>query len=358
LKDLSIDALSGKRIAIHSHIVMTKGFSKSILLDHRNSTWFDINHETHDIICECQTSIDDCLNKRSIIDKKFIIEYIDVLILNNIFFLVDEKIIFESFESRNKLSDFDQLILVIGENSTFDINKALYEINNYSFNCILIDLDGVAIPDINSIKNVYLILRSDFKKFIFSHLEFASTIFSEIHFYNSPNEEVLMVNYCKIIYYQNGNANVTCGQISEYWFNVDSNVYSNRKYNSCLQGKVTIDAEGNIKNCPSMKESYGNIKDTTLAEAIEKPGFKKYWDINKDKIHVCKDCEFRYICTDCRAYIEDPEDILSKPLKCGYNPYTGEWSEWSTNPLKQKAIDFYGMREMVEEMDVSDSDAT
>jgi SPASM domain peptide maturase of grasp-with-spasm system len=98
-----------------------------------------------------------------------------------------------------------------------------------------------------------------------------------------------------------------------------------------------------------MTESFGNIKETTLMEALEKPGFKKCWDINKDKIHVCKDCEFRYACTDCRAYVEDPADILSKPLKCGYNPYTGEWSEWSTNPLKQKAIEFYGMLEMVEE---------
>ncbi|NIG32274.1 grasp-with-spasm system SPASM domain peptide maturase, partial [Enterobacter sp. Ap-916] len=33
----------------------------------------------------------------------------------------------------------------------------------------------------------------------------------------------------------------------------------------------------------------------------------------------------------------------SKPLKCGYNPYTGEWEEWSINPLKQKAIKYYGM---------------
>ena len=98
-----------------------------------------------------------------------------------------------------------------------------------------------------------------------------------------------------------------------------------------------------------MSQSFGNIKDTTLAEALEKPDFKKYWNINKDKIHVCKDCEFRYICTDCRAYVEDPEDILSKPLKCGYNPYTGEWSEWSTNPLKQKAIEHYGMQDLLAE---------
>ena len=140
-----------------------------------------------------------------------------------------------------------------------------------------------------------------------------------------------------------------CGIIEQELFVPNLRFFSySKKFNSCLYGKISIDSEGNIKNCPSMKESYGNIRDTTLAEALEKPGFKKYWDINKDKIHVCKDCEFRYICTDCRAYVEDPDDILSKPLKCGYNPYSGEWSEWSTNPLKQKAINYYGMREMVE----------
>ena len=90
-----------------------------------------------------------------------------------------------------------------------------------------------------------------------------------------------------------------------------------------------------------MKESYGNIKDTTLEEVLNKKGFKKLWTIHKDKIKVCQDCEFRHICTDCRAYREDPEDIYSKPLKCGYSPYTNEWEEWSTNPLKQKAIKHY-----------------
>jgi SPASM domain peptide maturase of grasp-with-spasm system len=146
-----------------------------------------------------------------------------------------------------------------------------------------------------------------------------------------------------------------CGFVDLEKFNATIYSYSEALYhNSCLNRKISIDAEGNIKNCPSMSESFGNIRDTTLHGATEKSGFKKYWDINKDKIHVCKDCEYRYICTDCRAYVEDPEDIFSKPLKCGYNPYTGEWSKWSTNPLKQKAIDFYGMMEMVDEMNKAD----
>jgi SPASM domain peptide maturase of grasp-with-spasm system len=139
-----------------------------------------------------------------------------------------------------------------------------------------------------------------------------------------------------------------CGIISPDYFTINIKTFTEaQKHNTCLNRKISIDTEGYIRNCPSMKEHYGNIKDTTLQEALAHPDFKKYWFVNKDQISVCKDCEFRYICTDCRAYIENPEDMYSKPLKCGYNPYTCEWEEWSTNPLKQKAIDHYRMREMV-----------
>lgn len=172
-----------------------------------------------------------------------------------------------------------------------------------------------------------------------------------ITIYDSPNTSFLstkknafgQVYFVKDKVYSEKN----CGIIKPDFFTINMKTYTESlNYNTCLNRKISIDKKGNIKNCPSMQESFGNIKDTTLAEAIEKPGFKKYWDINKDKIHVCKDCEFRYICTDCRAYIEDPKDILSKPLKCGYNPYNGEWEVWSNNKLKQKAIALYNFNNL------------
>lgn len=144
-----------------------------------------------------------------------------------------------------------------------------------------------------------------------------------------------------------------CGNICQEYFvcNIE-NFIESLNYNSCLNKKIAIDIEGNIKNCPSMIQSFGNIKDTTLENALNHSEFKKYWNLTKDNIEVCKDCEFRYICTDCRAYTElthtSNEGLdVSKPLKCGYNPYTGEWQEWSTNPLKQKAIQQYGMQELI-----------
>jgi hypothetical protein len=42
--------------------------------------------------------------------------------------------------------------------------------------------------------------------------------------------------------------------------------------------------------------------------------------------------------------VENPRDPYSKPLKCGYNPYTAEWAEWSQHPLKQDAIAYYGLK--------------
>ncbi|MFS4432339.1 SPASM domain-containing protein [Chryseobacterium sp. S90] len=101
-----------------------------------------------------------------------------------------------------------------------------------------------------------------------------------------------------------------------------------------------------------MSQSFGNITDSSLENALNHPELKKYWNLTKDSIEVCKNCEFRYICTDCRAYTEQT-DInnegldISKPLKCGYNPYTGEWEEWSRNPLKQKAIEYYEMQDLI-----------
>jgi SPASM domain peptide maturase of grasp-with-spasm system len=136
----------------------------------------------------------------------------------------------------------------------------------------------------------------------------------------------------------------SCGKVNLEYFDTNlPKVLEAVNHNSCLHKKIAIDIEGNIRNCLSMPQNFGNIKDTRLEEALQHNDFKKYWNLTKDQIEVCKDCEFRYICTDCRAYTErshiNKEGLdTSKPLKCSYNPYTGEWEEWCTNSLKQKAL--------------------
>lgn len=112
-------------------------------------------------------------------------------------------------------------------------------------------------------------------------------------------------------------------------------------FNGCLHGKIAVDRNGDIRNCPSMRRSFGNIGTTSLVAAASAAEFRTSWRLNKDLIATCRDCEFRYACTDCRAYVEDPDDPRSKPLKCGYDPYIGEWQDWRSNVWKMKVFDHY-----------------
>ncbi|WP_405209017.1 grasp-with-spasm system SPASM domain peptide maturase [Aquimarina sp. LLG6339-5] len=139
-----------------------------------------------------------------------------------------------------------------------------------------------------------------------------------------------------------------CGIIDPKLFTIKIPVFTESlKYNSCLNKKMSIDIEGNIKNCPSMSQIFGNIKNDDIEKVVQSKEFQKAWGIHKDLVDTCKDCEYRRVCTDCRAYIENPENQFSKPLKCGYDPYTNKWEEWSTNPLKQEAIKYYGFQEFL-----------
>lgn len=122
-------------------------------------------------------------------------------------------------------------------------------------------------------------------------------------------------------------SNTHCGAISPMYFTFSNmRLFSEAKnFNSCLNRKVGIDVDGAIKNCPSLPKSYGNIKDTSIHSAVTNIHFQELWQVNKDQIDICKTCEFRYVCTDCRAFIDDSEDKYSKPSKCSYNPYTTKW---------------------------------
>ncbi|MFT3749702.1 MAG: grasp-with-spasm system SPASM domain peptide maturase [Agriterribacter sp.] len=99
-----------------------------------------------------------------------------------------------------------------------------------------------------------------------------------------------------------------------------------KKFNSCLNRKVSVDKEGQLCNCPSTQKRFGHVSDTAIKDILNEKEFFSLWNINKDKIEDCKICEYRYMCQDCRAYLKDRSNVYSKPLKCNYNPYEGKWS--------------------------------
>lgn len=109
---------------------------------------------------------------------------------------------------------------------------------------------------------------------------------------------------------------------------------------SCLLGKITITEFGDVLPCIfSRNHSVGNVLiSKSLKQIIEGQELHRIWLSTKDNVLVCRDCEYRYVCFDCRPLSEGVAagnaNYLNAPYpRCTYNPYTGEWGGglWKVN---------------------------
>jgi SPASM domain peptide maturase of grasp-with-spasm system len=361
--------MKNKYLKLFASCIPVKGNQRSIICDLQRYTYHFIPNDLYFFIKnESNIIIKEIYKKYTGSNSKIIRKYIDFLIEEEYAFLcdTDELEFFPQLSLEWKTPSIINNAIIDIEYDTLDLEKYSFIFDELSkFGCIAVQIRAYNDINTSTIKNLLKFINTTSIEVIELYLKYSEFIDNDFLFnLKKENQKIFRLIVHSSPYYKNIEipfeatainyttetilSSKNCGIIRDKHMIVNLHLFTEaQRHNTCLNRKIAIDVEGNIKNCPSMPHSYGNIKDTTLKEALEHPDFKKYWYIHKDQIEVCKDCEFRYICTDCRAYLEDPHNLYSKPLKCGYNPYTGEWEEWSTNPLKQKAIEYYGMQELV-----------
>lgn len=103
--------------------------------------------------------------------------------------------------------------------------------------------------------------------------------------------------------------------------------YYAQKYNSCWGHLLMLRADGKIILCPHARDFVvGDIKQQSMDEIMKSDLLEKYWTLTIDQVDICRDCEYRYFCEDCRplAFYENT-GLYSKMPRCTYNPYTGIW---------------------------------
>lgn len=348
---------------LFANCMPVKGITRSLICDlQRNQYWF-IPEGLYDILTE------DLKKRKSVSSIKIkyknkfdevIDEYFEFLVSNELgFFTTQEEL--DNFPLLNLEWDEPSLIT----NSIIDFNSFSKHNTSKIFDeleelgCKFIQLrffNEVSIEQIDSILKQLKLHRIISVELIlpYQNNEISDSIIenvlkhprvNQIVFHGSFKNSNEIKNDLKII-------NVTsiieseshCGIISSKYFTLNIKTFTeSQNYNTCLNRKISIDVNGLIKNCPSLSKSFGCIEENSLNTVVKSEDFKKLWQINKDEIDVCKICEFRYICTDCRAYLENPKNIYSKPLKCGYDPVTCTWEDWSKNSLKKNAIDSYNI---------------
>lgn len=354
------------RFYMHSNCFITNGANRSIIVDtERNEFDFLPVELANNLLKYNSLTIKELFSVFEFDDIETVMEYFIYLVSKEYIFTSKLNVPIDYQIIPNTLIQKDSYISIIDiDDNIQNISDFITKVEKEQININIIQLRFYKTISVENLESVIALFNNTTVRNIQILGKFHNNLnsviklkdkYPRIKFINSydsdqtQDNEVSKCNSCTIVKSKREmNSEKNCGKIdfSQFVKNIYNYSLSN-KHNSCLFNKISLDRFGNIKNCPSMSESFGNIKDSSLDEVINKLEFKKYWNITKDQIEGCKDCEFRHICTDCRAFTEDPDNRYSKPLKCGYNPYTNLWEEWSVNPFKQKAIKYYGLQEII-----------
>lgn len=109
---------------------------------------------------------------------------------------------------------------------------------------------------------------------------------------------------------------------NKFYFKVNITLYCESVlFNNYYNRKVCITKEGEIKNCLSLERSFGNVNNfDSIYKIISTDEFQLLWHINHDKIKICQDCEFRYMCVDNTPLRYENGEWI-KTSHCFYNPY-------------------------------------
>lgn len=360
-------------LKLYDSTKIAKGHTKSIIWDTQSGFVQGIPNVLFALLSDPFQDYSELNKTFEADDKETLVEYINFIVENNLGFILESREELSSFKISNTYyempSRLDYLIIdikavgilnfeliesIIKTNIFYLQIRISYEVPKNEIEKIIDTLNLFNSSDIHEISIIAPYYYDLYSSIYCGNLLLKSDKYLNFVFYGADKDDSQNIGSLILTTIQkNLQIPICCGTIDFKNFNASHNFFlESINHNTCLHKKISIDKDGNIRNCPSMPQSFGNIKDTTLEEALAHPDFKKYWNLTKDHIEICKDCEFRHICTDCRAYTErthtNKEGLdISKPLKCGYNPYTGEWAEWSTNPLKQKTIQYYGMEDLV-----------
>ncbi|MEK6783558.1 MAG: grasp-with-spasm system SPASM domain peptide maturase [Bacteroidota bacterium] len=331
-------------LKLFASCIPVKGARRSIICDLSNETYYFIPNALFEILALLK-------QKPFLIVKETIPiqfeavwdEYIDFLFEKKVCFITDEPELFPEIESNWKSPNIiTNAILDINRNSKHKYELVARKLD--SVGCIALQIRFYYSPEIEfidfilqsfidcRIRSIEILLRFDIRyaelelmALVTKHFRVTDFILTSSHEEKSLSISDKSRGNC--IFYVKGdfNSHEYCGAISMRDFRVNLPMVSEAKsFNSCLNRKIGIDTEGLVKNCPSSTQSFGQIEEIDLKELPSNAIFQSVWSVTKDFVEVCMDCEFRYICTDCRVFTKNGKDN-SKPLKCTYNPYTAEW---------------------------------
>lgn len=340
-----LSILEKNEYKLYSNVIPVSGFKKGILCDLFRNQIYQLPKDLIEILKSYNEISLSILSQYYGKDNEEILrQYLSFLIERKLVFSTIEST-FPNFNEFNLEWDVPSVItnaqIVIDNNTRINkIYKILSELKDLGCKAILFILVNVSLFDKfdilekvdNEFEFIFDILldhtyNNDRNKLINCANKFKKVV--NVKICNSTIENIeksIKYNHLTFSWLKMSLKEMPCSIINNLSFNPCMEFFCEaRSYNSCLNRKICIDQDFNVRNCFAIPESFGNAMNAKLSDIIKVTNLSEIWHLNKDKIDTCKDCEYRYVCHDCRAFIKNKKNKFSKPDKCKYNPYSGEW---------------------------------
>ncbi len=336
--------LYNKPFKMYASCIIVKGINRSIISDLQKKKYFFIPNSLNNILVQYEgltlNKIYANFNKD---DQLQLEEYFDFLVENDLIFFTNQPENFPKLDYKwSSASTITNAIIDIAE--SFESINYIDIINQLSLlGCQAVQIRCyVVLPEYfllnllsnsfwEGINDIQLVMKYDEnQQNLCYHLYSSNPIISTISMHSSPynglkkltENEMYNVNHTS---FQLNNSS-HCGIITPSLFVNNINLFTEAiNFNSCLNRKIGIDVNGEIKNCPTLNKSFGNVKSQKIIDIVQSDDFKSIWGITKDQIEDCNVCEFRYMCTDCRAGVDGVNNLYKKPIQCKYDPYSSKW---------------------------------
>lgn len=312
-----------------------KGYGRSLLYDFRNNSYYYIPNSLCDLLMQNDCSQDWVKNK-SEEEKKIVFEYIDFL---------KERLCLINIE---KL-DASCFVPISLEKNTSDIISILnMEIHKQPSHLLINNFEKFIYDfKINNLSIVWGFEKSE----LFNILNILSNTFVNnlelyLHCKKYSDEEVkeiikaypviskiilLGANENSIDYLYGGN-HLSINKIASEHINSSKNqikfVFNKRffieshKYNTFYNKRLFINELGDVSFVNNFSPIF-NISDYNINKIL-KSSLLKFWQISKDNIEICKDCEFRHMCYDSRVPKTNGHYWYYETF-CIYNPFVCKW---------------------------------
>lgn len=312
---------------VHQNIFFTKGFNRTLVFDSLKGTIKFIPNELYDNL----------IDKEFIIKKEDIdIEYFQYLESNNYIFsdkkknlnrfteissdfsinydigvcvieLSDNtgKNLFKLIEPDNRSTRINQFNFIFGE---FTNEKSILNfidfINNYEVDLIEITL----IDGFDGLDFLFLKLNDINKMFVINNF-LKENIELDDSQYKNRSQSALDIKSLKIY-------------ASLYSY------FESKVYNIYFYNKIFISRDSEIKNSKETDYIYASLEkldDLNISDLLNDKEFTKNWYSIKEETLVCKDCEFRNLCSDNRIPKLNEHNNWYYENECEYNPYISKW---------------------------------